>query len=52
MKRWDATNTLMQLRTSAAMTSDYEVAYQVFRDRRAALSEGPRMAADGYRSLS
>ena len=51
---WDATNTLMRLRTSAAMTSDYEVAYQVFRDRRAALSEGPRtrtMSSSRYLTL-
>ena len=51
---WDATNTLMRLRTSAAMTSDYVVAYQVFRDRRAALSEGPRtrtMSSSRYLTL-
>jgi hypothetical protein len=32
MQYWNGTNTLVRLRTSAALTYDYEVAYQVFRD--------------------
>jgi hypothetical protein len=41
MQYWNGTNTLVRLRTSAALTYDYEVAYQVFRDWRVALSDGP-----------
>lgn len=41
-RRWNATNKQVRLRTSVVLPYDYKINYEVFRDRRAALSEGPR----------